>query len=70
MININEINTMGKAQLKSLIRPLSRQEAIELINEVISKKRGIPLSCAKRKHIVFKSEVIYILDYLGVYIAK
>ncbi len=65
MINKEQIKTMGKAQLKELVKPISRKYATSIINEVISKQRNIPLSHAKKQKIVFQKEVRIILDFLG-----
>ncbi|EDP97313.1 hypothetical protein U8527_03145 [Kordia algicida OT-1] len=65
MIPQSQIKTMGKAQLRELVKPISRRYASAIINEVIAKQRGVPLSFAKNQKIVFQKEVRIILDFLG-----
>ncbi|KAB8151066.1 hypothetical protein EZY14_020175 [Kordia sp. TARA_039_SRF] len=65
MIRKEQIKTMGKAQLRQLVRPVSVKYVTPIINETIAKQRGVSLEFAKKQKIVFQKEVIIILDFLG-----
>ena len=65
MITNKQITTMGKAQLKELVKPISGKYATMVINEVIAKQRSVPLSFAKKQKIVFQKEVRAVLESLG-----
>lgn len=65
MIKKQQIQTMGKAQLRELVKPVSAKYATKVINDVISTQRTVPLSFAKRQKIVFQKEVRLVLDFLG-----
>jgi hypothetical protein len=65
MIKKEDIKTMGKAQLRQLVRPVSVQYVTPIINETISRQRNVSLDFAKRQKIVFQKEVKIVLDFLG-----
>ncbi|MCH2194402.1 hypothetical protein [Kordia sp.] len=61
----DEVNSIGKKQLKEILRPIPIKEIQEKINDVISIERGIDLVIAKQKRIVYRIEAIKILDHFG-----
>lgn len=65
MVKKEDIRAMGKSELRELLRPISRREASDMINEIIAEKRAITLKEAKYKQIVFVNEVHAILFYFG-----
>jgi len=65
MIQKQQIQAMGKAQLKELARPISNRYVASIINETIAKERNVSLEFAKNQKIVFQKEVRQILDFLG-----
>ena len=65
MIQKQQIQAMGKAQLKELARPINNRYVATIINETIAKERNVSLEFAKNQKIVFQKEVRQILDFLG-----
>lgn len=65
MIKQEDIQTMGKVELRRMLFGISRKEARIVMNMVISDCRKISEEEAKKRKLVLTHEVLKVLDFFG-----
>ncbi|QHI35741.1 hypothetical protein IMCC3317_10890 [Kordia antarctica] len=65
MIKQEDIQTMGKVELRRMLFGISRKEARIVMNTVIADCRKISEVEAKKRKLILRHEVLKVLDFFG-----